>query len=246
MTLPIRHHPSPNVEPRRGVARPDMLILHYTGMTSAAAALHWLSVPESKVSCHYLVDEDGGIVQMVDESLRAWHAGVSHWSGADDLNSHSIGIEIHNPGHGLGYRDFPEAQMHAVEALSRDIVVRNGIRPARVLAHSDVAPHRKIDPGEKFDWRRLWRAGVGHWVEPVPPGGDPGLAFGDADEEVRRAQDLFRSYGYGIEPTGRFDERTRFVVTAFQRHWRQAIVDGRLDASTLLTLERLIAAVPVA
>jgi N-acetylmuramoyl-L-alanine amidase len=242
MTLPIHHHPSPNTEPRRGIARPDMLILHYTGMVSAEAALRWLSVPESKVSCHYLIDDAGGIIQMVDESLRAWHAGVSHWAGEEDLNSRSVGIEIHNPGHSLGYRDFSDFQMRALETLCRDIIERNRISPTRVLAHSDVAPHRKIDPGEKLDWRRLWLAGIGHWVAPAPIGEDAGLAFGDAGEEIRATQELLRAYGYGIEPTGVFDERTRFVVTAFQRHWRQERVDGRLDRSTRETLERLSAA----
>ena len=120
-----------------------------------AKAIDWLSRPDSGVSCHYGIDEDGRITQMVAEDLRAWHAGESIWDGETDINSASIGIEIHNPGHDFGYPDFPEMQMQAVEALSRDIIARHGIRPERVLAHSDVAPTRKRDPGEKFPWARL-------------------------------------------------------------------------------------------
>ena len=144
--------PSPNVEARRDDRKPDMLILHYTGMESAEAALDWLTRQESGVSCHYLVDEEGRIAQLVLESERAWHAGQSLWAGETDLNSCSIGIEIHNPGHDFDYPDFPDTEMRAVEALCLDIMSRHAIPPARVLAHSDVAPGRKRDPGEKFDW----------------------------------------------------------------------------------------------
>jgi len=135
--------PSPNNEARVGGRSPDMLILHYTGMESAEAALDWLTREESKVSCHYLVDEEGRIAQMVAEGARAWHAGQSLWAGETDLNSCSIGIEIHNPGHDFDYPDFPEMQMCAVEALCLDILGRHAIPPDRVLAHSDIAPGRK-------------------------------------------------------------------------------------------------------
>ena len=157
-----------NQEPRRGIERPTMLVLHYTGMQNAQKAVRWLSLAESRVSCHYVIDEAGRITQMVPERLRAWHAGVSCWHGETDLNSASIGIEIHNPGHEDGYTDFPAAQIAAVIALSRDIVVRNRIAVPRVLAHSDIAPLRKIDPGEKFPWNELAAAGVGAWVPPSP------------------------------------------------------------------------------
>ena len=145
-----------------------MLLLHYTGMTTGEAALERLKDPTSEVSCHYLVFEDGVILQMVPESRRAWHAGQSEWSGTTDINSQSIGIEIVNPGHAHGYRDFPPMQMEAVVALCRDLIARWAIVPWRVLAHSDVAPQRKMDPGERFDWRLLANAGVGLWVEPAP------------------------------------------------------------------------------
>ncbi len=153
-------HPAVNFEPRRGGLRPSILLMHYTGMASAERAIGWLCSAESRVSCHYLVSETGRIVQMVREEMRAWHAGESFWAGETDINSASIGIEVHNPGHGSFYPPFPEPQMQAVEALSLDILARHDIRPERVLAHSDVAPARKEDPGEKFPWARLAEAGV--------------------------------------------------------------------------------------
>lgn len=235
--------PAANVEPRRGVTTPTMLVLHYTGMTNATKAIEWLGIAESKVSCHYVVDERGCVTQMVPEAMRAWHAGVSCWAGETDLNSASIGIEIHNPGHELGYWDFADAQVRAVERLSRDIVERNGIDARRVLAHSDIAPQRKIDPGEKFPWHRLHCAGVGHWVEPSRVrDGAPAMAIGDASASVLAIQRLFAEYGYDVPLTGHFDEATEKVVRAFQRHFRPAVCDGRVDLSTLSTLERLIGA----
>jgi N-acetylmuramoyl-L-alanine amidase len=238
---------SPNVEKRRNGERPSILLLHYTGVATMAKALDWLTRAGSGVSCHYAVDEEGRIVQMVPEALRAWHAGEAAWAGERDINSASIGIEIHNPGHEWGYPDFPEAQLQAVEALCRDIVARHGIRPERVLAHSDVAPRRKKDPGEKFPWARMARSGVGHWVAPEPVvAAEPGLGVGAAGPLVAEVQLLLRRYGYDIEPTGVVDGKTELVVTAFQRHFRPKRVDGRIDQSTISTLERLIAALPQA
>ncbi|HMK40232.1 MAG TPA: N-acetylmuramoyl-L-alanine amidase [Methyloceanibacter sp.] len=234
--------PSPNREPRRGVSTPDMLILHYTGMESAEAALDWLTREEAKVSCHYLVDEEGRIAQIVAESERAWHAGQSLWAGETDLNSRSIGIEIHNPGHDFDYPAFPEAEMQAVEALCLDILARHAIAPDRVLAHSDVAPGRKRDPGEKFDWARLARKGIGLWVEPVAPGTDQGLGPGDEGESVARLQQQLHDFGYGVEVTSTYGTGLEKVVEAFQRHFRPARIDGRADLSTRETLRRLLAA----
>ena len=235
--------PAINFEPRRCGLRPTILLLHYTGMASAEKAAEWLCTAESRVSCHYLIDEAGRITQMVSEEMRAWHAGESYWAGETDINSASIGIEIHNAGHGLAYTNFPEAQMQAVEALSLDITARHRIRPERVLAHSDVAPSRKRDPGEKFDWARLGGAGVGLWREPAMIEGDAGFGRGDEGEDVARLQRAFASYGYQIEASGCFDEATEFVVTAFQRHFRPALVSGRADHSTIKTLNRLLEAV---
>jgi len=240
-----RVFPSPNFGPRQGGLSPHILLLHYTGMPSAEAAIHWLAAPQSQVSCHYVIDENGAITQMVPEACRAWHAGVSHWRGIGDINSCSIGIEIHNPGHDGGYPDFPDAQMAAVEALCLDIVRRHGIEPRHVLAHSDVAPRRKIDPGEKFDWARLARAGAGHWTAPalIVPGAAV-LAPGDRGEAVLRLQQKLRTYGYEVEITGEYGEDTGFAVAAFQRHFRPALADGRADPSTLETLDALLEALP--
>jgi N-acetylmuramoyl-L-alanine amidase len=211
-------------------------------MTTAEAALERLTDDETKVSAHYLIDEEGRITQMVREELRAWHAGLAHWAGEDDINSCSIGIEIHNPGHEFDYPHFPEVQMQAVEALCLDILARNPIPSERILAHSDIAPARKDDPGEKFDWARLARAGIGLWVEPEPVGKDKGLRTGDSGSEVEALQRALAAYGYDLRVTGEYDDATRIVVTAFQRHFRPERIDGRADKSTRVTLKRLLAA----
>lgn len=237
-------HPSPNIGPRRGVAGPELLILHYTGMESAKAACAWLCNPASGVSCHYLVDEKGSITQMVDETLRAWHAGVSRWKSYDDVNSASIGIEIHNPGHDLGYSDFPSAQMEAVISLCRDIILRNEIAAENVLAHSDIAPLRKQDPGEKFPWATLHQAGIGHWVSPAPITAGEELKLGDRGPAVEALLRALSAYGYGLAPADVFDPTVAAVVTAFQRHFRPARVDGIADHSTIDTLNRLRGALP--
>jgi N-acetylmuramoyl-L-alanine amidase len=233
--------PSPNHGDRNNGRSADMILLHYTGMPDVEGALARLCTPGTDVSAHYLVLEDGRIVQCVPEALRAWHAGVSSWAGEDDINSCSIGIEIINRGHDWGYPDFPLRQIAAVIALCRGIMLRRKIQSQRVLAHSDVAPARKQDPGEKFPWPLLSESGVGHWVRPAPidiAGG--ALQLGDRGESVTRLQQALHSYGYGLADSGVYDEDTRAVVTAFQRHFRQARVDGIADASTLLTLRALL------
>lgn len=270
--------PSPHHGERRerwAETGPDLLLLHYTGMpagrgmSAAERAIRWLTHPASEVSAHYVVGEDGRITQLVPESRRAWHAGRSSWAGESDVNSASIGIEIANPGHwwdlaGLpdrdpavpvevhpGYSDFPDVQIAAVIALARDIVARHGIRPERVLGHSDVAPGRKRDPGEKFPWDRLAAAGVGVVVEPAPVGSGVGrdlaigevgrvLAIGEASPAVAAMQVLLSRLGYGIVVDGVFGPKTGDVVEAFQRRWRREKVDGIADRSTLLTLHRLV------
>ena len=238
--------PAINVEPRKNGLTPRLLILHYTGMACARRAVSWLACRESNVSCHYVVDEAGFVSQLVPERLRAWHAGVSVWAGESDVNSASIGIEIQNPGHEDGYPDFPSAQMDVVVRLSADICARNAIPPWGVLAHSDVAPARKIDPGEKFDWGLLHRSGVGHWVPPEPVDDDVGFERGYAGPAVIAAQAALSAYGYGVPQTGVIDHETWLVLMAFQRHFRPGRVDGRLDGSTLATVERLVSALPQA
>lgn len=232
---------SPNFGQRRGVAAPDMILLHYTGMESGSAAEAWLCDPASEVSSHYLVHEDGRIVQMVRESDRAWHAGKSSWHGNVDINSCSVGIEIVNPGHTFGYKAFPKRQIAAVIELCRGIAARHAVRPERVLAHSDVAPGRKVDPGEKFPWKTLAEAGVGLFVPPARIRSGQTVGPGDAGQPVEALQALLAHCGYGIEITGVHDDQTRTVVAAFQRHFRPRRVDGVADPSTIETLRRLVA-----
>ncbi len=242
--LPHTLRLSPNVNERKGGKAVSILLLHYTGMKDSKTATNWLCAPESQVSCHYLIDEEGGIVQMVDEAARAWHAGVSSWRGDDDINSISIGIEIQNRGHNLGYHDFGESQTAQVVALSKEIIARHAIPARNVLAHSDVAPDRKIDPGEKFDWKFLHDQGVGHFVEPEPISGGSFLQQGDEGDPVMALQAMLKLYGYNIDPNGIFDRNTGTVVAAFQRHFRPGRIDGIADASTVTTLHRLLSTLP--
>lgn len=235
---------SPNFGPRRDDLQPDCIILHYTGMETGAAAEAWLCAPESEVSSHYLVHEDGRVVQMVREGDRAWHAGRGSWRGRSDVNSCSIGIEIVNPGPLGDFPPFPDPQIEAVVALCLDVAARWGIVPERVLAHSDVAPGRKIDPGERFPWPLLAGRGVGHLVDPAPVKGGRFLAMGDRGEPVEALQSMLSLYGYGLEINGLYDDSTRVTVEAFQRHFRPARVDGVADQSTIETLHRLLSALP--
>jgi len=235
---------SPNFGPRRERSSPDMIILHYTGMESGLAAEEWLCNPASEVSSHYLVHEDGRVVQMVREADRAWHAGRGSWHGAADINSRSVGIEIVNAGVDAGLPDFPDVQIEAVIRLCRDISMRHAILPDMVLAHSDVAPGRKIDPGPKFPWARLAEAGVGHFAVAKVGCGETPCAPGDAGEAVERLQSMLQFYGYGLDISGDFDAVTKTAVEAFQLHFRPSRVDGVADAETLSTLHALISAAP--
>lgn len=235
---------SPNFGMRKDGKRPHLIILHYTGMETGERAQSWLADPASEVSAHYLVHESGRVVQMVPESERAWHAGRSFWKGETDINSVSIGIEVVNPGPLAGFPPFAEAGIEAVISLCRDIAARHDIAPQAILAHSDIAPDRKVDPGERFPWRRLNEAGVGHWVEPAPVSGGRFLSSGDGGQPVEALQSMLALYGYGVPLDGIFAEETEFAVAAFQRHFRPERVDGVADVSTITTLHRLLSALP--
>ena len=235
---------SPNFNERRGGKPADMIVLHYTGMTDTESALKRLCTAGTDVSAHYVVLEDGRTVQCVQESHRAWHAGQSVWAGDEDINSRSIGIEIVNRGHDWGYPDFPSRQIAAVIALCRGIIIRKQIKPHLVLGHSDVAPGRKKDPGEKFPWNALAASGVGHFVDPAPIVRGETLMLGTTGDAVKTMQQSFASYGYGSPVNGQFDAGTMDVVTAFQRHFRPGRIDGVADHSTLSTLQALLAKRP--
>jgi N-acetylmuramoyl-L-alanine amidase len=235
--------PSPNHGERKGSGAPDMIVLHYTGMADSQAAVRQLCNPSSEVSSHYVVLQDGYIIQMVAEARRAWHAGQSFWAGESDINSCSIGIEIANPGHDHGYPAFPKRQIAAVTALCRSIFTRHKVPPDRVLGHSDVAPARKQDPGEKFPWRLLADSGIGLWVKPAPISqAGPIYVLGETDPTIEALQRLLAKYGYDVNPTGYLDGTTRDAVAAFQRHFRPARVDGVVDVSTMMTLKALVEA----
>lgn len=234
---------SPNHGERVGVSAPDTIILHYTGMPSEDAAISWLCNPESEVSSHYLVRENGDVVQMVRESRRAWHAGKSFWAGVSDINSRSIGIEIANAGHPT-LPDYTDAQIESVAQLCLDCAKRWSIAPERVLAHSDIAPVRKVDPGEHFPWSKLHQLGVGHWVEPAPISGGRFFQQGDQGQPIEALQSMLSFYGYNIEITGEFNDQTVGVVKSFQLHFRQSKVDGVADSSTIDTLHRLLVSLP--
>lgn len=201
-----------------------MLVLHYTGMKDSHAASARLCDPMARVSAHYMIDEDGAVYAMVPEEHRAWHAGISYWAGARDINARSIGIELVNPGHEFGYRPFPDAQITSLIALARDILARHAIRGWRVLGHSDVAPARKDDPGELFPWARLAGEGIGLW---------PKICDDDPGETA--VSGLLAQFGY--DPDAPLEK----IITAFQRHFRPSRVDGMADAETRRVLSGLIA-----
>jgi N-acetylmuramoyl-L-alanine amidase len=228
MTLLDR--PSPNHGERLpeggGAVVVDMLVIHYTGMVPDERALDWLCDPASRVSAHYFIDQAGAVCRLVPEDRRAWHTGVSAWRGATDINSRSIGIELANPGHEFGYRDFPQAQIDALIALSGDILARHPIPARNVVGHSDIAPVRKLDPGERFPWKKLSKTGVGLW---------PDENDGNGEYDIT---EMLADYGYDIENTP-----LTYVITAFQRHFRPERFDGVADQDTKARLAALLGSV---
>jgi N-acetylmuramoyl-L-alanine amidase len=232
--------PSANYGDRNKGRLPDMIVLHYTGMPDVEGAIAKLCTVGTDVSAHYIVLEDGRIIQCVPEAKRAWHAGQASWAGEEDINSCSIGVEIVNSGHDWGYPEFPLRQIAAVIALCRGIMLRRKVPSHRVLGHSDVAPSRKKDPGEKFPWHSLANSGVGHWVQPAPIVRGETLKLGTVSDDVRDLQQALARYGYDVPISGHYDGATMEVVTAFQRHFRPVRVDGIADHSTLITLRSLL------
>ncbi len=234
----IRATPSPNQDERPDGVPIDMLVLHYTGMESAGAAIDRLRDPAARVSSHYVVEEDGQVWSLVDERRRAFHAGVSFWRGHMALNDRSIGIEIVNPGHEHGYRDFPVLQLASVCDLCLSVLSRHPIPPRNVVAHSDIAPDRKQDPGERFDWEALARNGVGIWPTDMPELGSGGAAHGAVRDAaaLREVRLALTDIGYRVAPEGALDPALATVLRAFQRHWRPEAVSGQADVGTLARL----------
>lgn len=221
--MELIQHPSPNFDDRPNDVIVDLLVLHYTGMETGAAALDRMCDPAAEVSAHYMVEEDGKVFQLVNETKRAWHAGKSYWRGRSGLNACSIGIEIVNPGHEFGYRAFPQIQMDAVKDLCISIMGRHMIPARNVVGHSDIAPSRKEDPGELFDWPFLAEAGVGLWPFFVS---DSPTSF-DVPTALQR-------YGY----TGAPDD-----LIAFKRHFCPERLDlawGETDSAILHSLLQCI------
>ena len=214
---------SPNFDERTTPV--SILVLHYTGMTDGAAAVERLCDPASKVSCHYLVAEDGKVLRMVPEDKRAWHAGQSYWRGMMNLNSDSIGIEIVNPGHEFGYRPFTEQQMDALIPLVAGIVKRHNIPRANVVGHSDIAPTRRQDPGELFEWNRLAKVGLA-LPRPTRNLMDPHWTDGGFLLALER-------FGYDVRDP-------KAAVTAFQRRFRPEHVDGVIEGECRAILLSLL------
>lgn len=229
--------PSPNFDER---ALPvNMLVLHYTGMETGDLALARMRDPDARVSAHYMVRENGDVVQLVDEAQRAWHAGVSFWDGETDLNSASVGIEIVNGGHDFGLPEFPGKQISSVIDLSAEIIDRHKIAAFNVVGHSDIAPARKCDPGEKFPWAELAGHGIGVFPGQLTDDQRPMFEFGSRDRGIAIVQKGLAFIGYKTEVTGRFDQLTLDTVIAVQRRYRSSNCDGVIDVQTLEVVTKL-------
>lgn len=236
--MTITDLPSPNFNARKTPVR--FVVLHYTGMETGQAAIDRLRDPEAGVSAHYVVEEDGSLLRLVPEDKRAWHAGVGEWCGETDMNSASIGIEIVNGGHDFGLPDYPDVQIAAVIELVRDIIGRRGLPPSAVIGHSDLAPGRKQDPGEKFPWRKLADAGVSIWPEEVKRGrGEAFLRPGHVAGTVADLQGELNDIGYALGTWRHYDEQLTTVVEAFQRRFRPDGVDGVIDLQTRWLIARV-------
>jgi len=222
MTIKKIPYPSPNLDERPSGANVKVLVLHYTGMKNCEEALNRLTDPDAEVSSHYLISEIGEIFCLVPEDKRAWHAGFSFWRGLNNINDHSIGIELENPGHEFGYRGFPSSQMDALIELSREIIIRHSISARNVVGHSDIAPSRKLDPGELFDWKLLARQGIGLWPKVEKENVLP-----------ENIEVLLSFVGYEVS-----DKEA--AIRAFQRHYLPHAISGRVDTQTYETVSALL------
>lgn len=231
----VTRHYSPNANVRDPSVPLRYIVLHYTGMPTALAALKRLLDPQAEVSAHYMIDEDGALMQLVDDDKRAWHAGKSLWHGASDINSASIGIELVNPGHQFGYRAFPDVQIAALIKLLKELIARHNLDARTCLvAHSDVAIGRKQDPGELFPWQALAAQGLGLWPEPQPEDYSPA-----SDHDVQK---MLRQIGYDCPDHGDYDRAMREALLAFQRHYEQNNLTGTPERETIARLRALIRA----
>ena len=222
--------PSPNCDARPDGTPIDMLVLHYTGMTSGKEALERLCDPTAQVSAHYMIEEDGTVFSLVPEENRAWHAGISYWRGHRNINARSIGVELVNPGHEFGYRPFPAVQMAALTELAHGILNRHPIPPRNVVGHSDVAPNRKEDPGELFDWRGLAAQGIGLWPtdlqQPAPA--------------LEAIPALLAQWGYDCANAPLDSAMTKFALIAFQRRFRPSKFNRAADQETAALLATVL------
>jgi len=237
--IQVQHKPSPNYNERPEGSEIDTVVLHYTGMQSAAAALERMCDPKAEVSAHYMIDESGAVFELVHPDLRAWHAGVSVWQGRENLNHTSIGIELVNPGHEFGYKVFPDQQIVSLLKLLDFLSQSYAIPTSRYIGHSDIAPLRKQDPGELFPWKHLAEHGFG--VFPAKDHSNQQLvldsALTDADLKILNKQ--LGIIGYDGFDRDAFGAQTAQVLRAFQAHWRPEGVHGNLDEGTLSAIQEV-------
>jgi N-acetylmuramoyl-L-alanine amidase len=241
----IQQYLSPNYNDRPMGIVPDIVVLHYTGMQSASVALERLRDPVAEVSAHYMIDETGNVLELVHPSKRAWHAGISSWAGRENLNHYSIGIELVNPGHEFGYTDFPSTQLASLLDLLKQLNRDFDIKRHMYVGHSDIAPDRKEDPGEKFPWQMLAHKGFGIYCNKDGSGQEAILSDQMNNDAILRQkiiqlQNNLQLVGYRIEKNGLYDQQTKACVMAFQRHWRQNYVTGVYDAGTDIVLNDIM------
>ena len=232
-------YPSPNFGERKNIENIDMLVIHYTNMKSAEAALQHMCDKKSQVSAHYLICEHGIIYRLVDEKYRAWHAGVSHWRGITDINSHSIGIELANLGHTNGLRPFTKEQMQSLIKLCHDILDRHQIPSYNIIGHSDIAAGRKLDPGPLFDWQTLAKNNIGLWPDLV----EPYLKTPDSNNNNEKSNKDNQYILMQILSEIGYDMKNTQATAAFQRHYMANNINNIADNKTIALASNLLTAI---